>query len=145
MSTSFKEIMQRAVNAEVKIGLKSSIIVQNLDACFSKGYRLSHKTFLKVQTQGSTAKKSKLKEFKPKESKSVNERSSVLFYTNKPFKLNCKDMKKKWLKKKDSIMAIRDNAIKSKKKQTHNNTSQIICYNCQKKNHFANKYIELKN
>ena len=49
-SISFKEMLQKIVNAEAKACLRSSIMVQNLDVYYSKGHRLSHNTFSKVQT-----------------------------------------------------------------------------------------------
>lgn len=52
MSTSFKEILQKAVNGEVKTGLKSSAIVWDLDVCYLKDHCLSYNTSSKVQTKG---------------------------------------------------------------------------------------------
>ena len=37
----FKKIIQKAVNAKAKTGLKSSIMVHNLDIYLSKSHRLS--------------------------------------------------------------------------------------------------------
>ena len=51
-------MVQRAINVEAKVGLKSSIMVQNSDAYCFKGYYPSHNTFSKVQTQGSINKNS---------------------------------------------------------------------------------------
>ena len=48
--TSFKEIVQKAVNTKTKTGLRSSIIIQNLDARCLRSYYPSHNTFLKMQT-----------------------------------------------------------------------------------------------
>ena len=45
---NFEEMLQKAVNAEAKAGLKSSTIVRNLDAHCPRGHRLSHNTFLKI-------------------------------------------------------------------------------------------------
>ena len=64
--------MQKAVNAEAKAGLKSSNMVWDSDACYFKNHRLFHKTFSKVQTQGSSQKNSpNSEEFKSKNPKSV--------------------------------------------------------------------------
>ena len=46
--------------------------------------------------------------------------------------------------KKNFTPAIGDNVIEGKKKQIHGNTNQVICYNCQKKGHFANEYTKPK-
>ena len=56
MFTSFKKMMQRAVNAEAKTSLKFSIIIYNLDAHYFKSYYLFHNTFLIIQTQNSNNK-----------------------------------------------------------------------------------------
>ena len=50
MLTCLKEIMQRIINMEAKAGLRSNIMVQNLDARCPRSYRPSYNTFLKVQT-----------------------------------------------------------------------------------------------
>ena len=62
MPTSFKEMVQRVVNVEVKKGLRSSIMVWNADFCCPRGHRPSHNIFAKVQTQDLTAKESKPEE-----------------------------------------------------------------------------------
>ena len=49
-STSFEEIVQKAVNTEAKARLRSSTMVWDSDARCSRGHRLSHNTFLKMQT-----------------------------------------------------------------------------------------------
>ena len=103
--------MQKAVNAKAKLGLKSSAIVQDLDARCPKGYRSSYNTSSKVQTQDLTTKESKLKEFKPQESKLANGRSSISFCTNKLFQPNYKNKRWKWLKKKNSTLTTENNAI----------------------------------
>ena len=118
--TSFEEMVQRAVNAEAKAGLKSSIMVQNADSCCLRDHCLSQYTFTKVQTPGSTAKKSKPKESQPKDLKLTNGKILAPPHTNKPGKTFCQNKKKGYLKKKrdwkNSILAIRNNAIKGEKK-----------------------------
>ena len=53
---------------------------------------------------------------------------------NELAKSNSKDKKKKWLKKKkNSTWVIENNTIEDKKKWAPSNTSQVTCYNCQKK------------
>lgn len=114
--------------------LRSSTMIRDLDACCLKGNCLSYNTFLKVQIQGLTVKKFKSEEFKSKKPKISEGKSSALPYTNEPIKFNCKNKRWKWLKKKkSSISAIRNNAIKSKKKRILGNINQVNCYNCQKK------------
>ena len=62
---NFEEMVQKAVNAKAKAGLKSSTMVWKSDARCFRGYRPSHNNFLKVQTQGSSYKDSPRSE-KPK-------------------------------------------------------------------------------
>ena len=81
-STSFEEMMQKAVNAEAKAGLRSSIMVRNADSCCLRGHRLSQNTSTKVQTQGSTVKESKPKESRLKDSKSAKGKTSAPPHTN---------------------------------------------------------------
>ena len=49
-SIDFKEMVQKAVNAEAKAGLRSSTMVRESDAHCPRGYRPSHNTSSKVQT-----------------------------------------------------------------------------------------------
>ena len=48
--------MQKVVNIEAKANLRSSTMARNSDAHCLKGYRLSHNTSSKVQTQDSSHK-----------------------------------------------------------------------------------------
>ena len=47
-SMDFKEIVQKAINVKVKVGLRSSIIVWDLDARCPRDYHPSHNTSSKV-------------------------------------------------------------------------------------------------
>ena len=137
----FEEMVQRAVNAEAKAGLRSSTMVRESDARCPRSHRPSYNTSSKVQTQGTTAKEPRTKESRPKEAKSTDGKAPAPPRSDKLAKPNCKKKKREWLKKKkDSTPATEDNAIEAqKKKRTPGNTSQVTCYNCQKKSHFANK------
>ena len=143
--TSFEEMVQRAVNAEAKAGLKSSIMIWNTDSRYLKGHYSSQNTSIKVQTQGSTAKKSKPKEFRPKDLKSTNGKTPAPPRIDKLGKTSRQDKKKEYLKKKrdqkNSTPATGDNAIEGEKKL--NNWSDRKCYNYQKKGHFARNCPEL--
>ena len=55
-SIDFEEMVQRAVNAEAKAGLRSSTMVRDSDVRYPRGHRPSHNTSSKVQTQGSSHK-----------------------------------------------------------------------------------------
>ena len=136
----FEEIMQKAVNAEAKMGLRSSTIIQDLDIHCPQDYRLSHNTSLKVQIQGTTAKKPRIKESRLRKAKLTNGKTFTSPYSDESAKPNCKKKKREWLKKKkDSTPATKDNAIEGKKKRTPSNISQVTYYKYQKKDHFANK------
>ena len=84
--------MQRAVNAEAKADLRSSIIVQDSELYYPKDHHSLNSTTLKVQTQKITAKNSHPEELKLKKIK------SILFSAaeaNKPFEQARKEKKKK--------------------------------------------------
>ena len=49
-SVSFKEIMQRVINVEAKVGLKSSIMIQDSDICYPRGHCSSNNTVTKILT-----------------------------------------------------------------------------------------------
>ena len=114
-------------------------MVQDINFCCPRDYRLSQNTSAKVQTQDSTTKKSKPKESRTKDLKPANGKTLALPHTNELGKTFHQDKKKEYLKKKqdrkNSIPATRDNAIEGEKKR--NDQSDEKCYNCQKKGHFA--------
>ena len=85
-STSFEEMVQRAVNAEAKAGLRSSIMVWDADSRCPRDHRPSQNTSTKMQTQDSTAKESKPEESRPKNSKPANGKTPGPPRTNKPGK-----------------------------------------------------------
>ena len=60
--------MQRLVNIKAKVGLRSTIIVQDLDVYYLRGYFTSHNISSKVQTQG-FKDSFRLKKSKPKDLK----------------------------------------------------------------------------
>ena len=142
--TSFEEMVQRAVNAEAKAGLRSSIMVWDADSRYPRGYCPSQNTSTKVKTQSSAVKESKSEESKPKDSKPADRKTLAPPRTDEPGKTFYQDKKKKYFKKKqdrkNSIPATEDNAIEGEKKR--NNRSNGKCYNCQKKGHFAKNYSE---
>ena len=77
-SMNFEEMMQKAVNAEAKAGLRPSIIVRDLNTCYPKSHRPSHNTSSKMQIQGSNHKHSPCsKESKSKDLKSAPPRSNM--------------------------------------------------------------------
>ena len=98
--TSFKEMMQRVVNAEFKRGLKSSIMIWDVDSRCPKSHCSSQNTSAKVQIQGLTTKKFKPEESRTKDLKPVNEKTPAPPRINKSEKTFHQDKKKKYLKKK---------------------------------------------
>ena len=99
-STSFEEMVQRAVNAEAKADLRSSIMVQDADSRCPKRHCPSQNTSTKMQTQGLTVKKSKPEESRPKDLKLANEKTPAPTRTDEPGKTSRQDKKKEYLKKK---------------------------------------------
>lgn len=77
---------------EAKIVLKSSNMVQDLDAYYSRGHCLSYNTFSKVQTQESS---NKSKETQLKDTNSTSPRDNTIEPAKKKKK---KDKKKKFQK-----------------------------------------------
>lgn len=69
-------MVQRAVNIEAKTGLKSNIMVRDLDIYCLRGYRLFNNTAAKVQIQKTTVMDSCLKKANAKNLK------PILPYTN---------------------------------------------------------------
>ena len=144
-SIDFEEMVQRAVNAEAKAGLRSSTMVRESDARCSKGHHLSHNIPSKMQTQGTTAKKPRTKEFRLKEAKLTDGKNPALPRSKsaEPGKTSRTDKRREYLEKKkkkphrkNNTSATGDNAnaIEVGKKQKQGNNR---CYNCQKKGHFS--------
>ena len=88
---NFEEMIQRAVNAEAKAGLRSSI--RESDICCSRGHHLFHNTSSKVQTQGTTIKEPYTEESRPIETKLTNDKTPTLPCSNDPAKRNCEKKK----------------------------------------------------
>ena len=95
-STSFKKIVQRAVNVKVKASLRSSTMVQKLDAHFPKAHCPSHNTFSKLQTLGTTIKESQTEESKPKKAKQANSKATALLCSNEYVKPNYQEKKNEY-------------------------------------------------
>ena len=115
-SMNFEEMVQRAVNAEAKAGLRSSTMVQDSYICYPRGHCSSNSTVSKVQTQETTAKESKPEESRPKESKLAEGKNSALprSESTEPEKTSRIHKKREYLKKKqdqkNNTPATGDNA-----------------------------------
>ena len=144
-------MMQKTVNVEAKVGLKSSTIVRDSDIRSSRGHRPSNSTVLKVQTQKTHAKNSsRLEEPKAKEIEFVRADTAKLLEQDKKDKKDRRNKKRRFRKRNEQsdTLAIGKNTIDASKKKKKNrdwHTSRIIYYNCNKKGHFANTCIKPKN
>ena len=92
-SINFKEIVQRAVNTEVKAGLRSSTMVRNSDICCPRNHCLSNSIASKIQKKKIIAKNFPQEEPKVKEVKPILSRVAE---ASEPSKQARKDRKKKW-------------------------------------------------
>ena len=94
-----------------------------MDSHCPRDHRPSQNTFAKKQTQGLTAKESKLKKSRSKDLKLIDKKTPTPSCTNKLRKIFRQNKKKEYLKKKqdqkNSTLAIRNNAIESKKKRNN--------------------------
>ena len=143
----FKEMVQRTVNAEAKVGLRSNTIVRDSDARCPRDNCPFNSTTSKVQTQGTTDKESKPEESRSKKAKLAESKNLALpqSESTEPDKTSHTDKKREYLKKKkkkrdrkNNILATRDNAnaVEVSEKKKRDNRSDKKCYNCQKKSHF---------
>ena len=139
VSTSFEEMVQRAVNAEAKASLRFSTIIWDSDARCPKEHRLFHNTSSKVQSQGSINKDSShSEEPKPKDPKPSLPCDNAAAKPAK--KKDRKDKKKRFRgqrrehigERKEQVPATGDNEAAPKKKL------KIRYFNCDKKGHYAN-------
>ena len=137
-SIDFEKMVQRAVNAEAKVGLRSSTMVRKSDACCPRGHCLSHNTSSKVQTQGSKDS-SHSEEPKPKDPKPAPSRDDAAELAKKEDR---KDKKKKLQnrrqKRNKQTPATGDNTEAPKKKKKRRDLSKVTYFNCDKKGHYAN-------
>ena len=139
-SIDFEEMVQKAVNTEVKAGLRSSTMVRDLDAHCPRGHRPSHNTFCKVQTQGSSHKNSPhSKEPKPKDPKLAPLRNN----TAEPAKKEDRKNKKKRLQNQRREHTGEQTPATSVNTEALKKKIKARCFNCNRKSHYANKCTEL--
>ena len=154
----FEEMVQRAVNAEAKEGLRSSTMVRKSDIRCPRNNRPFHNTSSKVQTQGSSHKDSpRTKKSRPKKAKQANDKAPVLprSESTEAKKISHINKRREFLKKKkkkrdrkNNILETGDNAnnVEVSEKKKRDNRGDERCYNCQKKGYFARNCLEpLKN
>ena len=120
-------------------------MIRDSDACGSRGYRPSHNTSSKVQSQGSNNKdSSRSKEPKPKDPKSASLRDNAAAEPAK--KKNRKDKKKRFRRqkrehtgeRKEQTPATDVNKAALKKKL------KVRCFNYDKKGHYANNCTKIR-
>ena len=115
---NFEEMVQKAINIEAKAGLKSTIMVRNLNIRYSQGYCLFNNTTSKVQIQGTTAKDSSCFEKpKTKNFKSVSPYDNIAMPAKKKNKQKRFKYKQKCIKKLEKIPAISNNIVNATKKK----------------------------
>ena len=137
--------MQRVVNAETKIGLRSSTMVWDWNVYCSKSHRLSYNTSLKVLTQSSNNKDSSRSEkLKPRDSKPAISYNNAMAEPAK--KKNRKDKKKRFRGQKWEYIGEWKEQIPT----TNINVTKVIpkkkrkvrYFNCDKKSHYTNNYTK---
>ena len=137
-SIDFEKIVQRAVNTKVKAGQRSSTMVQDLDACYPRGHRLSHNTSSKIQTQGSKDS-SWSEEPKSKDEKPASSRDNAAEPAKKKER---KDKKKKLRNRRrernKQTPATGDNIEDPKKNKKKRDPSKVTYFNYNKKNYYVN-------
>ena len=95
-SMNFEEKIQRVVNMEAKVGLKSSTMVWDSNIRYPRGHRLSNSTALKVQTQEITAKDfSRPKKPKFKDIKAIRANAAEPLEQDKKDKKDRRDKKRR--------------------------------------------------
>ena len=137
-SMDFEEMVQRAVNAEAKAGLRSSAMVRDSDIRCRRDHRPSNNTTSKVQTQGTSAKEPRPEESRSKETKPAKEKIPALPQTNaakslEQGKKDRKDKKRRFRERKEQTLAIGTNVTDAGLKKKY---PDITCYNCDKKGHY---------
>ena len=121
---------------EAKGGLRSSIMVRQLDVCCPRGYCPSSNTSSKVQTQGSSHKDSThSEEPKPKDPKSALSRDNTaepaIKKDRKEKKKRLQNQRRKHTGEQTPTIRVNTKALKKKVKARY--------FNCNKKSHYANE------
>ena len=136
-SMNFEEMVQRAVNAEAKAGLKSSTMVRDSDGGCFRGYRPSYNTSSKVQTQGFKGS-SHSKKLKPKDLKPSPSCDNVAEPAKKEDRKEKKKRLREYRREQNKQTPVTSNNTKApKKKKKRRDPSEITCFTCNKKDHYA--------
>ena len=127
--------------------LRSSLMIQGLDAYYPRGYCLFYNTFSKIKTQSLNNKSLFYsKECKTKESKRDLLHDNTVELGKKKDKKN----KKKTLgehkqEQNKPILTIGINITNILKKKKRCHINKIMCFNCNKKSYYDSNYTKPKN
>ena len=147
---SFEELVEKAVDAEAKAALRPRSYARETDQYCLRGSRPSA---AKASTQGQPMKDPRVEEpKKPKESKAPSPQRSDSTETSEQARKEKKKKDRRYCGRKpqDSTPATGVNSTNtsgghssgSGRSQPQKDLSQINCYNCNKKGHYATKYPE---
>ena len=157
---SFKELVEKAVNAEAKAALRPRFYAWETDQHCPRDSRPAHSTTAKAQGQGSSMKDPRVE--KPR-SKLQKPKSSTPQQQAEAFKKAHKEKKKKGQQygrdcqegftPTTGVNAAQPGEPKKKNDdknrdcsdRTARDLSQVKCYNCQKMGHYSRKCLEPKN
>ena len=143
-SMDFEEMVQRAINAKSKAGLRSSAMVRDLDICCPWSHRSSNITASKVQTQGKSVKEPCLEESRPKEAKLPKKMATASPRANvaeslEQGKKDRKNKKRRFRERKEQTPATGTNITNAGLKKKYPN---ITYYNYDKKGHYSKSCSE---
>ena len=140
----FEEMVQRVVKAKAKAGLKSSAMVRDLDICCPRGHRSSNSTASKVQTQETSIKEPRPEESKTKEAKQAKRKATAPPWTNaaESSEQGKKDRKNKKWRFREKREWSEETPATGVNTKTPKKKLKTICFNCNKKSHYAKEYTE---
>ena len=145
-SINFEEMVQKAINAEAKASLKSTIMIQDSEICCFQGYCSSNNIAPKMQTQETTAK-----DFFRSEELQIKNPKSALLHNNIAEPAKKKNKQKKFKRQQERIKepkntsATGNNIVNTTKKKKKRDTTQVMCFNYNKKGHYISNCTEQKN
>ena len=139
-------MVQRAINAEAKAGLRSTTMVRDSDICCLRGHCPSNNTTSKVQIQGTAVKDSSHpEEPKTKDLKSVLPRDDPAKPAKKENKQKRLKCQQECTREPKETPATGNNIVDAAKKKKKCDTSKVMCFNYNKKGHYASDCIKPKN